>query len=321
MKYVNFGKAGVNVSQVALGLGLRGQNDAVEVERMISYAIDQGINFIDCANIYGTMDNRANIGQSEIILGRAIKNRRDNLVITSKVCSSIGSGANDSGLSRYHILREIDRSLKRLGTDHVDIYLIHAPDARTPLAETLRAMDDIVRSGKARYVGCCNFPAWKVCQSLWVADQLGVDSIVGIQNPYSLLNRRLELEMFDLLTEMELGMMAYSPLAVGLLSGIYQPSQNPPIGSYWAQHLDQFTKQMQGNEGQVIETLIKLAQEISKTPAQLAQAWILSRPEVTVFISGSDSISQIEDNIGAVGWKIDSQIMKELDAVSASFAT
>ena len=321
MEYVNFGKAGVNVSQVALGLGLRGQNDAVEVERMISYAIDQGINFIDCANIYGTMDDRANIGQSEIILGRAIKKRRDNLVVTSKVCSSIGGGTNDSGLSRYHILREIDRSLKRLDTDHVDIYLIHAPDDRTPLAETLRAMDDIVRSGKARYVGCCNFPAWKVCQSLWVADQLGVDPIIGIQNSYSLLNRRLELEMFGLLAEMGLGMMAYSPLAVGLLSGIYQPRQNPPIGSYWAQHPDQFTKQMQGNEGKVIETLIKLAKEISKTPAQLAQAWILSKPEVTVFISGSDSISQIEDNIGAVGWKIDSQIMKELDEVSASFAT
>ena len=321
MEYVNFGKAGVNVSQVALGLGLRGQNDAVEVERMISYAIDQGINFIDCANIYGTMDDRANIGQSEIILGRAIKKRRDNLVVTSKVCSSIGSGTNDSGLSRYHILREIDRSLKRLDTDHVDIYLIHAPDDRTPLAETLRAMDDIVRSGKARYVGCCNFPAWKVCQSLWVADQLGVDPIIGIQNSYSLLNRRLELEMFGLLAEMGLGMMAYSPLAVGLLSGIYQPRQNPPIGSYWAQHPDQFTKQTQGNEGKVIETLIKLAKEISKTPAQLAQAWILSKPEVTVFISGSDSISQIEDNIGAVGWKIDSQIMKELDEVSASFAT
>ena len=321
MEYVNFGKAGVNVSQVALGLGLRGQNDAVEVERMISYAIDQGINFIDCANIYGTMDDRANIGQSEIILGRAIKKRRDNLVVTSKVCSSIGNGTNDSGLSRYHILREIDRSLKRLDTDHVDIYLIHAPDDRTPLAETLRAMDDIVRSGKARYVGCCNFPAWKVCQSLWVADQLGVDPIIGIQNSYSLLNRRLELEMFGLLAEMGLGMMAYSPLAVGLLSGIYQPRQNPPIGSYWAQHPDQFTKQTQGNEGKVIETLIKLAKEISKTPAQLAQAWILSKPEVTVFISGSDSISQIEDNIGAVGWKIDSQIMKELDEVSASFAS
>jgi len=320
MKYVNFGKAGVRVSQIALGLGLRGQNDAAEVERMITYAIDQGLNFIDCANIYGTMDDRANIGQSEIILGRAIKNRRDNVVITSKVCSAIGRGPNDSGLSRYHILREIDQSLNRLDTDHIDIYLIHAPDDQTPLAETLRAIDDIIRSGKARYVGCCNFPAWKICQSLWIADQLGTDPIVGIQNPYNLLNRRLESEMFSLLKETGLGAMAYSPLAVGLLSGIYQPDRAPPVDSYWAKNSNQFEIQMKGDKGKVVGTLIRLAKEIGKTPAQLAQAWILSKPEITVVISGSDTISQIRDNLGAVGWKIDSQIIQELESVSAPFS-
>ncbi len=320
MKYVNFGKAGVRVSQIALGLGLRGQNDAAEVERMIAYAIDQGLNFIDCANIYGTMDDGANIGQSEIILGRAIKNRRDNVVITSKVFSAIGKGTNDSGLSRYHILREIDRSLKRLDTDHVDVYLIHAPDDRTPLTETLRAMDDIIRSGKARYVGCCNFPAWKICQALWIADQLGTDPIIGIQNPYSLLDRRLESEMFSLLRETGLGAMAYSPLAVGLLSGIYQPDQAPPVGSYWSHHSNQFEIQMQGEAGKLVGTLIRLAREIGKTPAQLAQAWVLSKPEITVVISGSDTISQIRDNLGAVGWEIDSQIIQELESVSAPFS-
>ena len=151
MEYVNFGKAGVKVSPLALGLGLRGQGDASDAQRLVEHAIDAGINFIDCANIYGLMDDRANIGRSEEILGKAIQGKRDDVVITSKVFSNIGPGPNDAGLSRYHIMREVERSLRRLNTDHIDIYLIHAYDEGTPQEETVRAMDDLVRSGKVRY--------------------------------------------------------------------------------------------------------------------------------------------------------------------------
>ncbi len=170
MDYVRFGTAGVKVSRLALGLGLRGQADEAAAQRLVEHAIDSGITLLDCANIYGPMDDRANIGRSEVVLGKALQGKRDQVVITSKVASAVGTGPNDRGLSRYHILREIEGTLRRLQTDHVDIYLVHTYDSETPLEETVRALDDVVRSGKARYVGCCNYAAWQVCRALWVAD-------------------------------------------------------------------------------------------------------------------------------------------------------
>src|SRR5262245_53553580 len=161
MDYIRFGMAGVKISRLALGLGLRGQADETAAQRLVEHAIDSGITLLDCANIYGPMDDRANIGRSEVILGKAIQGKRDRVVITSKVASPVGTGPNDGGLSRYHILREIEGTLRRLQTDHVDIYLVHAYDTATPLEETVRALGDVVRSGKARYVGCCNYAAWQ----------------------------------------------------------------------------------------------------------------------------------------------------------------
>ena len=319
MEYVNFGKAGVKVSPLALGLGLRGQGDANTAQRLIEHAIDSGINLIDCANIYGLMDDRANVGCSEEILGKAIQGKRDDVVITSKVFSQMGTGPNDAGLSRYHIMREVERSLKRLNTDHIDVYLIHAYDETTPQEETIRALDDLVRSGKTRYIGCCNHQAWQVCKALWIADSINVTPYMCIQNMYNLLNRDLETEMFGLVREEGLGVMCYSPLAVGLLSGIYSPDAPPPAGTLWAARQDEFSRQMRGATGQVILTLKRLAAELGKTPAQLAVAWVLSHPEVTIAISGSDTIEQLDDTLGGVGWELDPAVREELDEVSRSF--
>ena len=320
MEYVNFGKAGVKVSPLALGLGFRGQNDESAAQRLIEHAIDNGINLIDCANIYGPMDDRANMGRSEVVLGKAIKGKRDDVVITSKICSHIGQGPNDYGLSRYHIMREIDRSLTRLGTDHIDVYLIHVPDDTTPQEETVRALDDLVRSGKVRYLGCCNHQAWQVCKSLWVADSNNATPYMCVQNMYSLLNRDLETEMFGLVREEGLGVMCYSPLSVGLLSGVYSPDEPPPAGTLWARrYRDEYDRRMRGATGQVITTLKRLAGELGKTPAQLAVAWVVSHPEVTVAISGSDTIEQLDDTLGGVGWELDTAVRDELDAVSLSF--
>ena len=159
MRYVNLGKAGVKVSRIALGMGLRGIGDAAEAAKFVEYAIDRGVNFIDCANRYGLLDNRVDArGTSEQALSRVLKTRRDDVVLTTKVRGLMGDGPNDEGLSRYHILREVDRSLARLGTDHVDIYLLHGPDPGMPMDETLRALDDIVTQGKARYVGLLQLP-------------------------------------------------------------------------------------------------------------------------------------------------------------------
>jgi aryl-alcohol dehydrogenase-like predicted oxidoreductase len=322
MDYINFGSAGVKVSRLALGLGLRGQSDADEAARMIERAIDAGINLIDCANIYGLMDDRAHIGRSEEVLGKVIKGKRDDLVITSKVASPMGSGPNDRGLSRFHILREVERSLKRLDTDHIDVYLVHIYDETTPLDETVRALDDLVRAGKVRYIGCCNYKAWQVCRALWIADSLHATPFMCVQNPYSLLNRQLEQEMFGLVRDRGLGLMAYSPLAVGLLSGAYVPGQPAPAGSLWGtRRADRYASMMAGETGQVIGRVLELANELGKTPAQLALAWVLSHPEVTVAITGGDTVEHLENNLGGVGWTLDADVRAELDAVSASLRT
>ena len=320
MEYVNFGKAGIKVSRLALGLGFRGQADEAEAQRTIEHAIDQGINLIDCANSYGPLDRRESAGRSEVILGKALKGKRDDIVITSKVASRVGDGPNDRGLSRAHILREVERSLTRLDTDHIDVYLAHVFDDSTPLEETVRALDDLVRSGKVRYAGCCNFTAWQVCEALWVADRINAAPFICVQNPYHLLNRDLEREMFGLVRDQGLGVMVYSPLAIGFLSGIYSPDRPAPSGSLWATagYRGRFSAAMQGASGEVVSTVIDLARELGKTPAQLAIAWVLSHPEVTVAITGGDTIAHLDDSLGSVGWTLDDSVRLKLDTLSAA---
>ena len=320
MEYVNFGKAGIKVSRLALGLGFRGQADEAEAQRTIEHAIDQGINLIDCANSYGPLDRRESAGRSEVILGKALKGIRDDIVITSKVASRVGDGPNDRGLSRAHILREVERSLTRLDTDHIDVYLAHVFDDSTPLEETVRALDDLVRSGKVRYAGCCNFTAWQVCEALWVADRINAAPFICVQNPYHLLNRDLEREMFGLVRDQGLGVMVYSPLAIGFLSGIYSPDRPAPSGSLWATagYRGRFSAAMQGASGEVVSTVIDLARELGKTPAQLAIAWVLSHPEVTVAITGGDTIAHLDDSLGSVGWTLDDSVRLKLDTLSAA---
>ncbi|MCC6166754.1 MAG: aldo/keto reductase [Caldilineaceae bacterium] len=317
MDYINFGSAGLKVSRLALGLGLRGQSDADAAQRMIEHAIDHGINLIDCANVYAPLDNHRNSGQSEVILGRAIVGKRDQVVITSKVASRVGSGPNDAGLSRGHILREIDRSLQRLGTDYLDVYLVHVFDPSTPLEETLRALDDVVRAGKVRYTGCCNFAAWQVCRAQWTAERIHGTPLMAVQNQYSLLERGPERELFGVVRALGLGMMAYSPLAIGLLSGLYTSDRPAPEGTFWHQRgAERYDRLMGGQVGRVVATVATIAQELGKTPAQVALAWVLSHPEVTCAITGGDTIAHLDDNLGAVGWSLDPELRARLDEVS-----
>ncbi|HXF60405.1 MAG TPA: aldo/keto reductase, partial [Caldilineaceae bacterium] len=303
---------------LALGLGLRGQADPAEAQRMIERALDLGVNLIDCANLYSPLDIHANVGQSEEILGRAIRGKRDQAVITTKVAGRVGPGPNDVGLSRVHILREIDRSLARLGADYVDVYLVHVFDPTTPLEETVRALDDVVRAGKARYVGCCNFAAWQVCRGLWLAERSGLTPFMCVQNQYSLLERGPERELMGLVKALGLGMMAYSPLAIGLLSGLYRPGEPPPQGSFWQQRgrQERFERLMAGQPGRVIGEVLAVARELGKTPAQVALAWVLSHPEVTCAITGGDTIAHLEDNVGALGWSLPPELRERLDKVS-----
>ena len=307
--YTNLGNSGLKVSRVALGCGLRGQNEPGEFTKLIHKAIDLGINFIDCANVYGLSDNRERAGTSETILGQAIKGKRDDLIITSKVSSPIGiqNGPNDQGTSRYHILREAEKSLKRLNTDHIDIYLIHQFHSSTPYDESLRAMEILIQQGKIRYVGVCNYQAWQVVQSLRMQDTLNAAPLVTIQNPYSLLNRGLEKEMFPMLRETGTGMMAYSPLAAGLLTG----TAAPPVVAR--------TKSNQDLNNLIEKTrrpLLNISQETGYTIPQIAIAWILSKPEVSAVITGSDTQQQVEENVASLKAEIPPETLENLDEIS-----
>jgi 1-deoxyxylulose-5-phosphate synthase len=321
MEYVNFGTAGLKVSRLALGLGLRGQGDEKEVERLIHRAFDGGINLFDCANVYGLLDDRVNAGRSEVILGRALKSIRDEVVITSKVVSPVGAGPNDRGGSRYHILREVERSLRRLDTDRIDVYLLHAFDATTPLEEQLRALDDLVTQGKIRYVGVCNYQAWQVCRALWVQDRLGADPLITVQNPYSLLNRSLESEMFPLARQFGIGVMAYAPLATGLLSGAYVPGQAPPPSTLWGgRRRAQFTATLSGRAAEVLGVVHDVAGRANASVAQVALNWVLGHREITCAISGADTDTQLAENLGALEIAISPEDRQRLDEVSTNLA-
>ncbi len=322
MQYVNFGSAGVKVSRVALGLGLRGQHDEKEARNLVAATLDLGVNLFDCANIYGLGDDRAFRGTSEALLGKALQGRRDEVVITSKVRGAIGDGPNDQGLSRYHILREAERSLRRLNTDRIDVYLIHGLDETTPVEETFRALDSLVQQGKVRYVGICNHQAWQVVKALRVQERLNAAPAITVQNPYNLLNRELEREMFPMVAEMGLGVMVYSPLAVGLLSGTYTPDNMPEENSLWGgRRRHAFQDTLRDRAADVVAEVIAVAERVGATPGQVSQAWILSRPQVTCIISGADVPAHIEDTVGAVNLDLPKEEIRRLDLVSAGLQT
>ena len=302
---------------MALGLGLRDQHDEQGAERLIHRAVDHGITLFDCANIYGLGDDRAFIGKSEEILGRALKGKRDEVVITSKVASPIGSGPNDRGASRYHIMREVDRSLVRLDTDRIDVYLLHVYDAETPLEEQFRALDDLVCQGKIRYVGVCNYQAWQICQALGVQARINASPLITAQNPYSLLNRELEREMFPFARASRIGIMAYAPLAIGLLSGAYRPDAPPSASTLWARKGPEgLAAALNGQPGDVIRTAFAVAERTGATVAQVALRWVMTHPEITVVITGADTVDQLDDNVGSVGLRLSDEDIDALNRVS-----
>lgn len=311
MEYKQLGAAGVKVSRLCLGTAFRGQKDDAVCEDVIRHAIDVGVNFFDCANFYGR-------GRSERFLGRAMAGHRDELVITSKVCSLMGEGPNDVGLSRYSIIRECERSLERLNTDRIDVYLLHNVDTETPSEEILRAIDHLVQQGKVIYAGSCNHQPWRLMEHLGIQKAEGLAPFVITQTQYSLLNRyEVEGNMLDLCRKHGIGIMTYSPLAVGLLTGLFRRGADPVAGSPWDHGLDdRYESTMSEQTEAVIHKLIEVGEEAGKTPAQVAIAWILDHPEITSPILGPDTIEHFDEALGAVGWDLATEHRAVLDEVS-----
>ena len=321
MQYNRLGATGLQVSRFCIGTAFRASlfRDDMDEEMCvctIHRALELGVNFSDTANYYS-------YGRSESVVGKAVVDRRDDVVLATKVFWHIkdNPGPNDRGLSRYHILREVDRSLQRLGTDHLDIYWLHGHDAQTPIDETLRALDDLVRSGKVRYIGCCNFVAWQVCEALWRSDALHAYAFVCIQNQYSLLNRfEIEPELVPLSQKHGLGIVTYSPLAIGLLTGRFRRGERAPAGTPWTDnphYASLFDQMLDQRADDIVAALIKIGAAHGRTPAQVATAWILDHPEISSVIMGPDMPEHVDDVLGAADWRLPADARTLLDTLSA----
>ena len=310
MDYTNLGKAGVKVSRLCLGTmmfgGATNEKDSIEI---IHRAMDDGINFIDTANVY-------NNGESEVILGKALKGRRDRAVVATKVRGSRGDGPNDSGTGRVHIFNEVENSLRRLGTDYIDIYILHSRDYTTPLDESIEALNDLVRQGKVRYAGCSNFYGYELAESLWIADKHNHAPMSVVQPLYNIVNRDAELELFPCCEKYGVGVMVYSPLARGVLAGKYLPGQPPPAGS----RADRKDPRMMVTETreesyEVAQELKPLADAHGKSMTQFSLNWVLANPIVTSAIVGPRTMEHYEDNIGCLGWEISEEALDKIDTL------
>ena len=310
MNYRHLGRAGVQVSPLCLGtMMFGGQTDEADSIRIIHKAIDAGINFIDTANMY-------NAGRSEEVVGKAIADRRDRVVLATKGRQPMGEGPNQSGAGRLHLMNALDASLKRLGTDCVDIYYVHAPDYDTPIEETLRACDNMVRSGKAHYVACSNYRAWRLCEALWTSDKLSLHGFACVQPLYNIVNRDIEVELLPLCREHGVGVVSYSPLARGILTGKYRSGSAPPEGSRAARN-DPRMKQAEWREAS-LEVAGRLAEHCGAkgvSPSSFALAWCLANPVLTSVIIGPRTMEQFEDNLKCLEVTITPQDEALVDAL------
>ncbi|MFP2904293.1 aldo/keto reductase [Pyxidicoccus sp. 3LFB2] len=316
MNYRQLGRTGLYVSELCFGamtfggegfwkvVGTQGQ---AEADKLVGRSLDAGINFFDTANVYSN-------GASEELLGKALGAKRSNVVLATKVRGRMGPGPNELGLSRGHIMDSVHASLKRLGTDYIDLYQIHGYDAVTPMDETLRAMDDLVRQGKVRYLGASNLAAWQLMKALGISENKGLSRFESLQAYYTIAGRDLERELVPLMKDQHLGLMVWSPLAGGFLSGKYRREQQGPQGSRRAEF--DFPPVNKDRAYDVIDVMDGVAKEHGVSVARVALAWLLHQSHVTTIIIGAKTEQQLEDNLAATTLKLTSEQLAKLDAVS-----
>jgi aryl-alcohol dehydrogenase-like predicted oxidoreductase len=322
--YRNLGRSGLKVSPLALGTmnfgALAGVTicDESTAVRLVEEFLDAGHNLVDTADKY-------NGGQAEEIVGRAVKAKRDSVVLAGKAGQAQGSGPNQRGLSRGHLTRALEASLRRLGTDHLDLYQFHLPDPDTPIDETIAAVDDFVRAGKVRYAGCCNFTAAQVVEAQWAAERTRSRPLISLQSQYSLVAREVETEVLDVAGRHGLGFLAWSPLGVGVLAGRYRRGEDAPadsrlgrvtamsrkLGAHWA------TTLLAERKWRIAAETAAVAGELDTTPAAVAVAWLLRRPGLTAAIAGPRTPGHLRDYLAGAALDLPAEHLTRLDAVSA----
>ncbi len=318
MKMNFLGNSGIKVSELCFGamtFGGRGywktigeveQNDAND---LVAMAIEGGINFFDTADVYSE-------GLSEEILGKALGHKRKDIILATKVRGRTGKGPNDIGLSRLHIIENCNASLKRLGTDYIDLYQVHNFDPYTPLEETLRALDNLVREGKVRYIGASNYSGWQLMKALETSEKHNLEKFVTLQAFYSLIARDLENELVPLCLDQNLGILPWSPLGGGFLTGKYRRGAKRPENARRADKENQFLQYDEEKGFDIIEALENISKNHNATVAQAALNYLLRKPAVTSVIIGAKSKEQLSDNIKTTNWEMTSDEVKRLDDVS-----
>ena len=318
MKTRFLGDTGVRVSELCFGAMTFGGKDywanigqvgQKEADDLVNIAIDGGINFFDTADVYSE-------GMSELLLGKALGTRRNSVVLATKVRGRTGSGPNDVGLSRRHIIDSCNASLKRLGTDYIDLYQVHSFDPRTPLEETLRTLDDLVREGKVRYVGASNFAGWQLMKALAISDTQHLERFITLQAFYSLIARDLENELVPLSLDQHLGILPWSPLGGGFLTGKYRRGKPRPEGARRSNPTAQFLQFDEEKGFDIVDELEKTARKYGATITQAALNYLLRKPGVTSVIVGARNKEQLTDNLKTVDWEIAAEEVARLDTLS-----
>jgi aryl-alcohol dehydrogenase-like predicted oxidoreductase len=308
VEYRRLGHSGLKVSVV--GLGGNNFGGAADEERsasVIRHALDIGVNAIDTADGYSA-------GVSEQYVGKAIAGRRQEAIVFTKVFAKMGPGPNDRGLSRKHIMDGCEQSLRRLNTDYIDLYQVHQFDAETPLEETLRALDDLVRAGKVRYLGCSNFAAWQLTHALWVSAQNNLTAFVSVQPQYSMVARDVERELLPACTAFGIGIIPYSPLAGGVLTGKYEAGKAPPPDTRAARNT-RMQQQLTPERLGMVDKLNAFAQERGYGVTQLAIAWLAAHPEVSTVIAGATKPEQVDANAKAADVKLTAEDMEAIGGI------
>lgn len=320
MKIKRMGRTGLQVSEICLGTMTFGnQCDEPTSHAIMDKAFERGVTFFDTADVYPLGSTPEMVGRTEKYVGSWLrKGTREQIVLATKFNGKMGDGPNEKGGSRKHIIQAVEASLRRLQTDYLDLYQMHAPDPETPLDETLRALDDLVRSGKVLYIGCSNYPAWLLTKALWTSDTLGLARFDCVQPRYNLLFRHIEAELLPLAVDQGVGVISYNPLAGGLLTGRYQPGETPSEGTrFTLQNAGKIyqSRYWQDPQMQAVEKLKTLCQERNLSLAQVALAWVLAQPAITSAILGASRPEQLDQTLPAVDLLLDKQVLAACDDV------